>query len=135
MTSPRTDILIWLLRSTRENERDAERMTSRTVWSYRRRIEERQQIGFRYRPSDWFGDVPPAEVKRLQREIVAMANEGLLERITGFGGTRMTHLKLTAKGRSEAERMAKGSSVRIIKDDILVKIIDADAPVEEHTIF
>lgn len=56
----------------------------------------------------WLGHVPTAaESAVFSRTLRSMEMAGLVERISRWGGTRTTHVCLTARGRAEAERLAK----------------------------
>jgi hypothetical protein len=58
----------------------------------------------------WLGRKPTSAERRARsRELVRLEEEGLLVRLNGYGGNRITHIKLMEEGEVEARRLLDGA--------------------------
>jgi hypothetical protein len=72
-----------------------------------RRRSEYLRFGVPHDLARWLGHVPtPAESAVFSRTLRNMEAAGLVERVSRWGGRRTTHVRLTAFGRAEAQRLA-----------------------------
>lgn len=74
---------------------------------YRER-QEYQVFGVRHDLAQWLGHpASPSESAVFSRALRNMEAMGLVLRVNRWGGSKTTHVRLTAGGRAEAERLAK----------------------------
>jgi hypothetical protein len=70
--------------------------------------QEYQAFGVRHDLAQWLGHpASPSESAVFSRALRNMEAMGLVLRVNRWGGSRTTHVQLTADGRAEAERLAK----------------------------
>ena len=73
-----------------------------------RERQEYQAFGVRHDLAQWLGHPPsPSESAVFSRALRNMEAVGLVLRINRWGGSKTTHVQLTASGRAEAERLAR----------------------------
>ncbi|MBE3123214.1 MAG: hypothetical protein IMZ65_00235 [Planctomycetes bacterium] len=73
---------------------------------YRER-QEYQVFGVRHDLAQWLGrPASPSESAMFSRALRNMEVMGLVLRVNRWGGSKTTHVRLTAGGRAEAERLA-----------------------------
>ena len=77
----------------------------RMLWRERR---EYEQFGVRHDLAQWLGYLPsPSESAVFSRALRNIEAMGLVLRVNRWGGSKTTHVRLTAGGMAEAERLAK----------------------------
>jgi hypothetical protein len=73
-----------------------------------RERQEYQAFGVRHDLAQWLGHPSsPSESAVFSRALRNMEAMGLVLRVNRWGGSKTTHVRLTASGRAEAERLAK----------------------------
>jgi hypothetical protein len=73
-----------------------------------RERQEYQAFGVRHDLAQWLGHpASPSESAVFSRALRNMEAMGLVLRVNRWGGSRTTHVQMTAGGRAEAERLAK----------------------------
>ena len=73
-----------------------------------RERQEYQAFGVRHDLAQWLGHpASPSESAVFSRALRNMEAMGLVLRVNRWGGSKTTHVRLTASGRAEAERLAK----------------------------
>ena len=75
----------------------------RTQWRQR---QDYDQFGVRHDLARWLGHAPtPSESAVFSRALRNMEMMGLVVRVNRWGGSKTTHVRLTPRGRAEAERL------------------------------
>ncbi|RMF22763.1 MAG: hypothetical protein D6760_06790 [Deltaproteobacteria bacterium] len=74
----------------------------------RRERDEYLRLGIRHDLVRWLGHAPtPSESAVFSRTLRTMEACGLLVRVSRWGSRRTTHVRLTATGRAQAERLVR----------------------------
>ncbi len=80
----------------------------------RREHREYQEHGIRHDLAYWLGHPPtPAESAVYSRALRNMETLGLLVRVNRWGGRRATHVRLTPRGRAEAEHLTEAQEAAL----------------------